>query len=308
MDERADGADRERDESAASDGSKDGAVVDERPKERDWRKPPAPTLGPMERAMMLVVTVTVIFGGYVAMRRLSAQRAGGHVDAPEIAIAGATLRPEGGAPVAVAPFRIDETEVTVRAYRGCVEAGACEAAGTGPGCNAAIPNSETHPIDCVDQAQAAAYCKWAGRRLPSEDEWELAARGADGRTYPWGEEAPDGARANLADRALGDWRREKGEPVPTELFPTLDGFPNTATVGTYAAGRTKEGVADLVGNVREWTATTACARRGEACASNRWIARGAGFLDGKLDDARASVRRPVEAGARLADLGFRCAR
>jgi hypothetical protein len=253
--------------------------------ERDWRRPP-PSLGPFERAMMLVVTVTVIVGGYMVMRRMSAQRAGGHVDAPDLAIAAGTLRADGTAPVAVPAFRIDETEVTVRAYRACVEAGACEAAGTAPGCNAATPNSETHPIDCVDHAQAMAYCKWAGRRLPTEDEWELAARGPEGRVYPWGDEPPDGSRANLADRALADWRREKGEPAPTELLDTLDGFPNTATVGTYAAGRTKEGVADLVGNVREWTASTACPKRGEA---------------------RASFRAPVEAGARLEDLGFRCA-
>lgn len=301
MSERADEpGERRADGTATGTGAEAGAP---------WT-PPATRggLGPMERAMVLVVTVSVIVGGYVVMRKKAASRAAGTVDEPDVAIAGATLRTDELGPVAVAAFRLDEKEVTVQAYRACVDAGACAAAGADKGCNAATPMSDAHPINCVDHAQAEAFCRWRGRRLPTEDEWELSARGAEGRAFPWGAEEADGSRANLADQALADWRAEKKEPAPSALLPTLDGWPNTSNVGTFAAGSTKEGVADLAGNVREWTASAACAKRGEACASGAWIVRGSGYLTGKPEEARASFRQRAEGGARLEDLGFRCAR
>jgi formylglycine-generating enzyme required for sulfatase activity len=87
-------------------------------------------------------------------------------------------------------FYIDKYEVTVAQYRACVEAGACTAPSTGQYYNWGRSERENHPINGVDWDQAQAYCGWAGKRLPSEAEWEKAARGTDGRTYPWGNATP----------------------------------------------------------------------------------------------------------------------
>ena len=85
-------------------------------------------------------------------------------------------------------FSIDRTEVTVAAYRRCVEAKACSAppVTAPPACNWDKPDRDQHPINCVELADARRYCAWAGKRVPSETEWEKAARGVDARIYPWG--------------------------------------------------------------------------------------------------------------------------
>jgi formylglycine-generating enzyme required for sulfatase activity len=104
-------------------------------------------------------------------------------------------------PVTVKGFRLDRTEVTVGAYAQCVRAGVCsepdayqdERGNYRIFCNWKHPqNRSAHPINCVDFQQAKAFCAWAGKRLPSEEEWECAARaGSEGRTYPWGNDKPD---------------------------------------------------------------------------------------------------------------------
>jgi formylglycine-generating enzyme required for sulfatase activity len=85
---------------------------------------------------------------------------------------------------------MDRTEVTVSAYAACVASGKCTPAYKGGPCNAGVAGRESHPINCVYWNQADAYCKAQGLRLPTEEEWEYAATGGDGRTYPWGEAAP----------------------------------------------------------------------------------------------------------------------
>src|SRR5262249_20532108 len=101
------------------------------------------------------------------------------------------------------------------------------------------PGKARHPINCVDQAQAAAYCDFVGKRLPTEGGWGVAARGSDGREYPWGGARPGCDRGNFA-RAAGDdcGGRPKG----------------TMEVGSFPAGRSSSGALDMAGNVWEWVA------------------------------------------------------
>ena len=94
-------------------------------------------------------------------------------------------------PVTLDAFWIDQTEVTNAMYTKCVNAGNCKPPiNTDHFINAGYAN---HPVVSVDWSQASAYCAWSERRLPTEAEWEKAARGTDGRIYPWGNEAPDNA-------------------------------------------------------------------------------------------------------------------
>ena len=134
----------------------------------------------------------------------------------------------------VAAFQIDKTEVTVEAYRQCVDAKRCTLPDTKRGSyNWGVSGREKHPINCVDWNQAEAFCAWAGKRLPTSAEWEKAARGTDGRVYPWGE-AWDITRANV--------------------YESYDGYKDTAPVGSFPAGASPYGALDMAGNVWEWTA------------------------------------------------------
>jgi sulfatase modifying factor 1 len=123
-------------------------------------------------------------------------------------------------------FWIDETEVTQAHYETCVAAGVCDVP---PMDDYALPGK---PV-AVTWSAAQAYCHWVGGRLPTEAEWEKAARGSDARTYPWGEEQPDCSRAN--HKSLEG--PCSGEPVDA---------------GAYPAGASPYGVLDLSGNVAEW--------------------------------------------------------
>ena len=133
-------------------------------------------------------------------------------------------------------FWIDRTEVTNDMYGACVRANACAA----PQQLRSISRRNyfgstsfaNFPVLFVSWTQAQAYCAWAGRRLPTEAEWEKAARGTDGRLYPWGNQAPDQQRLNFGASSLGD----------------------TVAVGQYSANASPYGALDMAGNAWEWVA------------------------------------------------------
>jgi formylglycine-generating enzyme required for sulfatase activity len=126
-------------------------------------------------------------------------------------------------------FRIARTPVTNRQYQAYVQA--TGAPPPGHWREGAIPaGKENHPVVQVSWREAVAFCAWAGVALPSEAQWEKAARGTDGRIYPWGAEPPDARRANF-DRTVG-------EPTPVDAYPS---------------GASPFGVLDMAGNVLEWT-------------------------------------------------------
>jgi formylglycine-generating enzyme required for sulfatase activity len=136
-------------------------------------------------------------------------------------------------------FWIDRTEVTNAQFRHCVEAGACQAPTT---CDDGFPNygdegKANSPVVCADWSQAESYCRWAGARLPTEAEWEKAARGTDGRVYPWGNDPASCDRVNTYVDSEGG--RCVGHAVD---------------VGSYPAGASPYGALDMAGNVWEWVA------------------------------------------------------
>ncbi len=146
-------------------------------------------------------------------------------------------------------YWIDSTEVTNAMYALCVAVGAC----TPPAEDASFsrspyyshPTCAGYPVVHVTWLQAHDYYEWAARRLPTEAEWEKAARGTDGRRFPWGDQAPTGTLANLC-----------GSECPSEPnAPSIDdGFFDTAPVGSFPAGASPYGVLDMAGNVWEWVA------------------------------------------------------
>jgi len=131
-------------------------------------------------------------------------------------------------------YWIDRTEVTNAMYSLCVTAGFCDVTGDYSRTRdtySGNPEYSNYPAISVNWFQAQAYCSWAGRRLPTEAEWEKAARGTDGRIYPWGDESPTCNLANFYD-CIGD----------------------TNMVGSYPNGASPYGLLDMAGNVREWVA------------------------------------------------------
>ena len=197
---------------------------------------------------------------------------------------------KGGDSVTVSAFCLDVTEVTVSAYGTCVSSGVCSSEGLGTQfwdsknqgkgpCNWGVSGREKHPMNCVDWGQAGTYCHAQGKRLPSEEEWEWAARGGtEGRTYPWGNAEPDfqACWSGVSKRA------------------------GTCEVGSFAQGDNRWGIHDLAGNVWEWTSSK--------YDDTHRVDRGGSWFSDNPENLRAAYRIWYEPTTRSYDLGFRCAR
>ena len=236
--------------------------------------------------------------------------------------------------VEVGPFCIDLHEVTTEDYVKCSDKGECKRAYSdswwpqgsmkksdwekartafSPLCNFGIEDRGRHPINCVSWAQADEYCKVHGRRLPSEKEFEFAARGSDGRVFPWGDDPPSERHLNGCGQECVQWRKEQGLSEVKPLYPGSDAYFGTAPIGNFPEGRTEAGLFDLVGNVFEWTADPFRPypkSEGEdeppAIANNRVI-RGGAFNSSEPEHTDPALRLPYDADAHTHGIGFRCA-
>jgi serine/threonine-protein kinase len=190
-------------------------------------------------------------------------------------------------------FKIDRFEVTNADFAQFVEATGyqtdAEKAGLSRTWRDAAEGKDIYPVVYVSWNDAVAYCAWVGKRLPTEAEWEKAARGTDRRMYPWGDEW-DPSKANVKET----------------------GLRGTAAIGSFAAGASPYGVEDMAGNVWEWTADWYEAYPGSSFQSPYYggqyrVLRGGGWFE-TADFVRTTTRNAASDTAANDDLGFRCAR
>lgn len=216
--------------------------------------------------------------------------------------------------VYLSPFLIDRFETTAAEYRGCVSAGVCDPTPLVAGDTRFI--GDDLPVVNVTWSDAQAYCAFRGKRLPTEAEWEKAARGDDGRRWPWG---------NID----GDDRANRGRLLPEELRPAgssqlllttqtddSDGSASLTPPGTYRWGRSPYGVEDMAGNVAEWvqdwwsqfgyTGLSLIDPRGVPSGPFR-VVRGGSFNEPRFF-SRTYYRNSQRPGSRSVTIGFRCAR
>ena len=200
--------------------------------------------------------------------------------------------------VTLKAFLIDRTEVSVAQYKACVDCGACKRPlrdGSNTGREPYYGNESfaNYPAIYMTWPDAKAYCEGIGKRLPTEAEWELAARGTQGNEYPWGATAPTKANANF-DGAAND----------------------TMPVTDYDAGKSPYGALNMAGNVWEWVADSydasyyasspAADPKGPASSVVK-VTRGGGF-NSVADNLKTYVRISNTETAAFSYLGFRCAK
>ena len=233
----------------------------------------------------------------------------------------------GPSQVQVPDLYVDPLEVSVDQYQECVDEGGCPAmdvrrcallSNRGPFAIQDLPEEHFQqvqaalskpelPITCVNQLEARAYCRWAGKRLPTEAEWERLATNAGTTLFPWGNQSEaGGSLANGSDESLAlamGWKEE-----PRVAFrpgvENLDGHAFSAPVGSFPAGSSPLNIQDLSGNVHEWTQSLWLNGDGSEDPGHA-VARGGGWADlGPW--VSALTRRKLPPSDRRSDLGFRC--
>ncbi|MBV6393818.1 MAG: Serine/threonine-protein kinase pkn1 [Anaerolineales bacterium] len=196
-------------------------------------------------------------------------------------------------------FWIDQTEVTNGMYEKCVADGACEEPQKISSPTHASyygnPEFKNYPVIYVNWEMAKTYCEYAGRRLPTEAEWEKSARGTDARVYPWGNEDPN---KNLANYHLSN-------------------IEDATAVGTYPNGASVYGAYDMAGNVYEWVSSlykpypynSEDGRENLSVSGNRVIRSGSWTMKANFfhDPISSTYRSWLDQTYTNSDLGFRCA-
>lgn len=202
-------------------------------------------------------------------------------------------------PVYLSDFWIDRTEVTVARYRRCVAAGRCSEPPYASG--AERFDRPDFPVVFVTWHDASAFCAWAGGRLPTEAEWERAAKGLKERIYPWG---------NIYNPLLSNHGRLAWDPLDAS-----DGFLELAPVASFPDGRTADGIADLAGNAEEWVADYYAPEFPNASVVNpqgpetgdERVIKGGSYA-GARPWLRAAARHHEPPNVRRSFRGFRCAK
>lgn len=191
-------------------------------------------------------------------------------------------------------FWIDQTEVSNAMYAECVNADICDPPRFTKSYtrDSYFGNSEynDYPVIYVDWEMAKNYCEWVDRRLPTDTEWEKAARGTDGNIYPWGDTF-EGNLLNFCDRnCTYSWANQSFD----------DGFADTAPVSHYPAGASPYGVLNMVGNVKEWVSDSEFSDIGiEVVRGGSWYHK-----ETNVDTLRSPI---IDPSSKDSQIGFRCA-
>lgn len=209
----------------------------------------------------------------------------------------ATPRASPRGPLKVSSFWLDRTEVTVGAYRACVSRGQCAAPHKTSAKCSYDSNDLNLPINCVRWAESERFCRHDGKRLATEIEWEFAARGAQGLSYPWGVGGGGQGICKLAATLAAE--RNWGKSCTN----------GPVRVGSYPKGASPFGVLDMSGNVEEWVSDWYVERPGPTPPSsgNGYVLRGGSWAS-PPSMARGTARTwasAIEAGPTV---GFRCAK
>jgi formylglycine-generating enzyme required for sulfatase activity len=276
----------------------------------------------------VVLGIGAIGGGaYFGMNALAAHRA---KNVPEVKFDDVTatigndlFEPEKPMhDVRIDSFALDKTEVTVSAYRTCLAQAACTEPAKGAFCNLEQDGRDNHPMNCVTQEQAAAFCAWAGKRLPTEKEWERAARVVHHKKkaeeprynqgeglYPWGNDIPTRRLANVCNKECRAFGAERGQAWPSMYADEEDGFATTAPVGSFEKGDTPDGLQDMAGNVWEWTKSPYCEYPADVCGNEiEYVIRGGGWLSYHWRNLEVTTREAMPKTDANHGVGFRCAR